>query len=126
MPDPRYAIFDGLALEDPVYRIVDACPPSEDDFRSYTDLGRTFPSWNFFRATGVSCYLTLEDARDANQKFNLGSAAAEVDIRDNRIFWCKSGGPGHITVWAPAAALFSFVTSCTYLDYAIPGTLAEE
>lgn len=112
--EPRYVVFGGDALAGPVYRIVAQCPPTQEDFRPYAELGRMFPSYHFFRATGVSMHLTLEDAQAANRKFNLGPSIAELDIRDNRVLWALTDERhGHITVWAASAALVSYVTNCT-------------
>ena len=113
-PDPKYVVFDGDALDGTVYRIVAQCPPTRDDFRSYADLGRAFPTHQFFRATGVSMHLTRGHADAANRRFKLGAAIAELDARDNRVLWAVTDAPhGHITVWAPPDALLGFVTDCT-------------
>jgi hypothetical protein len=111
-PEPRYVIYDGEALDDLVYRVVDECPPSPNDFRSYVELGRTVQAYHFFRATGVSVHRTKEAARRAGQRYGLGARIAEVDIRDRRIFWAETGNEGHLTVWAPAAILAELVVSC--------------
>jgi hypothetical protein len=101
-----------MALSATVFRIVPACPPTLEDFRSYFELGRYFASYQMFRATGVSMFLTKEEAKEANAKFLLGNGIAELDLRDNRNLWAPSGSHGHITVWATPAALLDCVVTC--------------
>ncbi|HET8606149.1 MAG TPA: hypothetical protein VFL66_03880 [Gaiellaceae bacterium] len=108
----RFEVYDGLELEGTVFRIVSACPPTIDDFRSYADLGRAFPSYHMFRATGVSMYLTQSSAEDANARFNLGDCIAELELRDNRNLWALTGGRDHITVWATPTVLLNRVVRC--------------
>jgi hypothetical protein len=112
MPDPRYVIYDGEALDDVVYRVVDECPPPPEEFRSYMELGRNVQAYNFFRATGVSFFRTEAAAARSAQQYRLGDRIAAVDIRDRRIFWAETGGNGHLTVWAPAGILAGLVVSC--------------
>jgi hypothetical protein len=113
-PEPRYVVYDGTALPGPVFRVVQTCPPTESDFRSYVDLGRVVQTYHWFRATAVSFFISLDAAENANRQYSLGPAIAELDLRDNRILWSDTGGlPGHISVWATPAALLTFVTTCT-------------
>jgi hypothetical protein len=109
---PRFVVYDGLALDHTVFRIVASCPPTLDDFKSYYELGRGFTSYQMFRATGVSMFLTEEDAGAANRKFRLGTGIAEVDLRDNRNMWSPTGSHGHITVWATPPVLLNRVVRC--------------
>ena len=111
LAEPKYTIYDGLALDANVWRITSDVL-SADDFMSYVALGRKVQSYNFFRATSVSLYLTRQGAIDANRMFNLGKThLAELDLYDKRIMLAKTGGPDHISVWAPPSVLYSSVVN---------------
>ena len=108
----KYEVFDGSDLPGPVYRIVERCPPTAEDFRSYAETDRSYSSYAQFRATGISAYLTLEGARAANAKFSLGGGIATLDLNDNRVVWAKTGHRDHITAWATSAVFLECVLTC--------------
>lgn len=113
--DPKYIIHDGMALDATVWRVTgDAL--SVDEFLSYVALEREIMAYQFFRATSVSMYLTRQGAVNANQKFNLGSHLAELELRDNRIMLARSGGADHISVWAPPGVLYNSVVNFDPID----------
>jgi hypothetical protein len=114
--EPKFVVYDGMALETTVFRIVVSCPATLEDFQSYYELGRTFTSYQMFKATGVSMFITKEDAKRANQKFRLGGAIAELELRDNRNMWAPTGSSGHITVWATPPALLDSVVTCELIE----------
>lgn len=109
--EPAFAVYPGTALTVPIYRVVGSDPAMEGDFLSYAFMGNSYPSEHFFRASGVSCHLTTRDAARAQRRFRLGPFVAELDVRtDDKLMWAKTGGPGHVTVWAPPAVLLGYVT----------------
>jgi hypothetical protein len=63
-------VFDGSALEELVYRIVDHCPPRLEDFSSYEALGRQYDRRDFFRGTGISVYTTRERAETSARRYS--------------------------------------------------------
>lgn len=111
--EPRFVVYDGTALDNPIYRVVGGCPPTEEDFLSYGFAGRTYPAKNLFRATGVSMFLTRKAATTARRRWHLGQAVAELDVQgDDLLMWARTGGKDHITVWAPPGVLLGYVGSC--------------
>lgn len=109
---PLYLVYAGTALEGLVYRIVDCCPPSLDQFLSYEALGKPYDKKRFVRANGVSMFADSDSARAAARRYRLGRAIATLDIRAAEIVWSRTGGRGHLTVWAPAAMLLDRVVQC--------------
>ena len=95
-----------------VYRIVVHNPPSDDDLRSYADLGQslTRPQPELKRLmTGISVMGTLESAvRKANGKPWMSDAwIAEIVIPDDSLVVIEktTRDPNHSTVWAPVEEL---------------------
>jgi hypothetical protein len=112
-PQPRYEVFLGTDLDGTVHRIVKHNPPELSDFISYAMEGRSFPANQFFRALGVSMYLDRGNAEAINgASHRFGDFYAELDIRSEMVFYADTGGPGHITVWAPAPLLLHCVLNC--------------
>jgi hypothetical protein len=109
---PLYLIYDGSALDGPLYRIVKECPPTLDDFCSYEALAIPYSKRRFFLATGVSLLTTRRAAVRLARRHDLGKAIAVVDLRVEGVIWTKSGGPGHLTVWAPPELLLERVLQC--------------
>lgn len=111
---PRYVIYPGTELERAVFRVVGNNPPKEDDFLAYAFAARSYPAKDFFRATGVSMFLTKKAAERGQAKWGLGNYIAELDLRaDDLVLWSKTGGYDHITVWAPPAVLLTYLVNCT-------------
>lgn len=111
--EPLYAVFPGTALDGPVFRVVGENPPTEVDFLSYEYAGRAYPAREFFRATGVSMHLTRKAAERAKRQWGLGDYIAELDVTGQEwILWAKTGGPDHISVWAPPPVLLHCVVNC--------------
>ena len=111
-PAPLYLVFAGDALDGLLYRIVERCPPTLDDFRSYEVLGRPYNRRDFFKGIGVSMHLTRERAIAIAWHYNVGRGVAEVDLRGSTIAWARTGGRGHVTVWAPPELLLQGVVQC--------------
>ena len=111
-PSPLFLVFDGSALEGLLYRIVVSCPPILDDFTSYEVLGRAYNRRDFFKGIGVSMHTSRERAVAVAQRFNLGRGVAALELRTLPIAWARTGGRGHITVWAPAELLLRAVVQC--------------
>jgi hypothetical protein len=115
-PAPRFLVFDGAALDRLLYRIVERCPPTLDDFRSYEALGRTYDRRDFFRGTGVSMHTTHSRATAVARRYRRGNAVAVLDLRNAPIGWASTGGRGHVTVWAPPELLLQAVVQCVEHD----------
>lgn len=107
--EPIYRIFRGSDIG-AAYRVVERCPPKAEDFNSYAAAGGGFPFRMFFRATGVSMYMTREAA--ARWAHN-GQAAAELDLTDEGIYVAVVSPPSeHLVVWGPPATLLGCLLSC--------------
>jgi hypothetical protein len=111
-PAPLFLVFDGAALEGLLYRIVERCPPTLDDFRSYEALGRPYNRRDFFKGTGVSMHTTAARSRKVARRYSRGGGVATVELRGAPIAWARTGGQGHVTVWAPAERLLEAVVQC--------------
>ena len=110
--EPKFVVYDGMALEASVWRIVPSDTPTLDDFRSYLQLGRAVVDHQFFRATGISLYESLEAARSANRRFKLGPWIAEMRLSDPRYLWSMTSGHGHITAWGNPPSFLNSVVQC--------------
>ena len=51
------------------------------------------------------------------RRFGLGEAIAILDLTIAEVIWTKSGGPEHITVWAPPELLLACVLQCESHDH---------
>jgi hypothetical protein len=111
-PTPLYLVFDGLALESLLHRIVWRCPPTLEDFCSYEVLGRPYNRRDFFRGIGVSMHVTRKRAIAIARHFDVGRGVAEVDLRGLPVAWARTGGRDHVTVWAPPELLLRAVVQC--------------
>ncbi len=69
---PLYLVYGGDAIPRPLYRIVERCPPAEDDFRSYEALGKQYDRRDFFRGVGVSMHTTRERSFAVARRFEKG------------------------------------------------------
>jgi len=107
-----FLVFDGAALDHQLFRIVERCPPTLDDFRSYEVLGRPYNRRDFFKGIGVSMHLTRERAITIARRYNVGRGVAAVDLRGSPIAWARTGGRNHVTVWAPPELLLRAVVQC--------------
>ena len=105
-------MFDGSALEGLLYRIVLRCPPTLDDFCSYEAVGRPYDRRDYFRGLGVSMYTSRRRAIVVARRFDLGRGVASLELRAAAIAWTRTGGPAHVTVWAPPELLFRAVVQC--------------
>ena len=113
---PLFLVFDGAALDRLLFRIVERCPATLDDFRSYEALGRAYDRRDFFRGTGVSMHTTQERAMAVARRYRRGNAVAGLDLRNAPIVWARTGGRGHVTVWAPPELLLRAVVQCDEHD----------
>lgn len=113
-PTPLYLVFDGLVLDRLLFRIVTACPPTLDDFRSYEALGRPYDRRDFFKGTGVSMRVSRDRAISVGRRFDQGRAVAVLDLRGAAVAWARTGR-GHITAWAPPELLLQSVLQCDEL-----------
>ena len=111
-PTPLYLVYEGSALYSLLYRIVRSCPPDLDDFRSYEVLGRPYSRRDFFKGVGVSMRRTREQAISVARRYGHGRAVATVDLRGAPVAWARTGGRGHVTVWAPPEVLLQAVLQC--------------
>ncbi len=111
-PTPLFLVFDGSALDGLLYRIVERCPPTLDDFYSYEALGRPYDRRDFFKGIGVSMHTTAARAISIARRFHVGRGIAELDLRDSVVAWARTGGRGHVTVWAPPELLLQGVVQC--------------
>ncbi len=105
---PLYLVYAGDALEGLVYRIVERCPPTTDDFLSYEALGKHYDRRDFFKGTGLSMHTSGAAASRIARVYRV----ARLDIRQPEIVWASTGGRDHITVWAPAETLLGCVVQC--------------
>ena len=112
---PIHLVYPATDLEHPVYRAVERCPPTIKDFLSYEALGRRYDPREFFVGIGVSMHTTRDrSVANARHLRDVG-AIATLDLRDARVVWAHTGGPDHITVWAPARVLVERVIQCEEL-----------
>ena len=111
-PTPLFLVFDGSALEGLLYRIVERCAPTLEDFCSYEVLGRPYNRREFLRGIGVSMYTTRERAITIARHYYVGRGVAAVDLRNVTIAWARTGGRRHVTVWAPPELLLGAVVQC--------------
>lgn len=102
---PLFLVFDGAALDRLLFRIVERCPPTLDDFRSYEALGRAYDRRDFFKGTGVSMHTSRERAIAVARRYDLGRGVASLELRASPIVWARTGARGHVTVWAPPELL---------------------
>jgi len=111
---PAYSIYRGTDLETTLFRVTETCPPGQSDFLSYVLAGRAFPPEGFFRALGVSLWLTEAKARKMARSGQLGRCYAEVDLRGRAEAYLSitNHKTGHVTVWAPPRLLLECVVRC--------------
>ena len=112
---PAYLVYPAAALDRPVYRAVERCPPTIKDFLSYEVLGRRHDPREFFVGIGVSMHTTRNQSAAIARRLRDFGAIARLDLRDAPVVWARTGGPNHITVWAPAAVLVERVVQCEEL-----------
>jgi hypothetical protein len=110
-PTPLYLVFDGSALEGPLYRIVRRCPPVFDDFLSYEALEVTYDRRDFFKGIGVSMHTSRERAIAVARRFGHGRGVATLELRSEPIVWARTGSRSHVTVWS-AEPLLRAVVQC--------------
>lgn len=113
---PLFLVFDGAALEGLLYRIVERCPPTLDDFRSYEALGRPYDRRDFFKGVGVSVHTSHRRAIATARRYGLGRGVSALDLRVDPIAWARTGAQGHVTVWAPPELLLRSVVQCDEHD----------
>ena len=109
---PRFLVYGGDDLGGLAYRIVERCPPTARDFLSYEALGKRYDKRDFFRGTGLSMHTTKKQSQRIAQTYGAGAAVATLDLRHPSIVWARTGGAGHLTVWAPAEILLARVLEC--------------
>jgi hypothetical protein len=109
---PLFLVYGAEALDGLVCRIVERCPPTEEDFLSYEALGRRYGQRDFFKGTGVSMHTSSAASWRIARLFRVGGAVATLDIRETAVVWAHTGGRDHITVWAPASTLLGCVVQC--------------
>ena len=109
---PLFLVFDGAALEGLLYRIVERCPPTLNDFCSYEVLGRSYDRRDFFKGIGVSMHASHRRAISIARRFGHGRGVATLELRAVPIVWARTGASGHVTVWAPPELLLGAVVQC--------------
>ena len=112
---PVYLVYPAVALDHIVYRVVERCPPTIKDFLSYEALGRRYDQREFFMGIGVSMHTARKQSTAVARRRRFEAAIATLDLRDAPVVWARTGGPNHITVWAPAAVLVEHVVQCEEL-----------
>jgi hypothetical protein len=95
-----------------LYGIVADCPPRIDDFLSYEALGKSYDRRDFFKGVGISMHTTRKRSAAVAHRYRRASAIAKLDLPDAPIVWARTGGAGHITVWAPGKLLVDRVGQC--------------
>ena len=78
---PLFLVFDGAALDHLLFRIVERCPPTLDDFRSYEALGRAYDRRDFFKGIGVSMHVSHRRAVWIARRFGHGRGVATLELR---------------------------------------------
>jgi hypothetical protein len=101
---------DAGSVESTYYRIVKSNPPTDDDFRSYAELGLVRKGTDPCVLCGLSVYDTLEAAINARSNFPiLGDQIARGSLTDDH-GKMKKGRAHHWTWWpfenVARAALF--------------------
>jgi hypothetical protein len=106
MADPLL-VYSTSHLSQTVWRAVESKPPTERDFFSYADLGRSAPTADYLRVTAVSMYLDLDGLEVARHNYKLPPESVELDLRqDPRIRYAVTNArTGHVSVWAPPEVL---------------------
>jgi hypothetical protein len=106
-----------------LFHVVKSLTPHPRDFRSSLARRRIPPQAQrngqfdpelLRQAAGVSCFETIEQARDAAIKFHAGSFIAEIVISDDSCaIEVARTGPvaGHHTVWASPGYFISHIVS---------------
>lgn len=99
------------------YRVVQANPPTLEDFTSHVALGKAPMSADPVRrrmAEGLSVYATFRQARRNARSFpGHGGFIAELVLPDDTPVTVERTGhqPGHHTIWGDPAALLRTVVS---------------
>ena len=109
---PLFLVYRGDALDGLAFRVVERCPPTATDFLSYEALGKHYDRRDFFKGTGLSMHTTKKRAQRIAHTYGAGGAVAVLDLRHPSIVWARTGGAGHLTVWAPAEILLARVLEC--------------
>ena len=78
---PLFLVFEGAALDHLLFRIVERCPPTLDDFRSYEALGRAYDRRDFFKGIGVSMHVSHRRAVWIARRFGHGRGVAALELR---------------------------------------------
>jgi hypothetical protein len=114
-PSPLYCVYRAGDAPIVCYRSVRSNPADVGDFISNADAGANFLWTEMHRATGISCWLTLEKCRALAIKRG-DPFVAELDLSraDPAMPWAQTGPKQHVTIWAPAAALLQAVVR--YVD----------
>ena len=112
---PIHLVYPAAALDHPVYRAVERCPATIKDFLSYEALGKRYDQSAFFMGVGVSMHTTRKQSAAVARHVHVDAAIATLVLREAPIVWSRTGGPNHITVWAPAGVLLECVVQCEEL-----------
>lgn len=84
---PRYEVYSATDLSEPIYRVAMTCPPTEDDFKSYLQGGKSFPPKLYFRALAVSMWRTEKEAKKLARNGDFGTCVARVELNnEDRVF----------------------------------------
>ena len=90
---PLFLVFDGSALE-----IVERCPATLDDFRSYEALGRPYDRRAFFKGVGVSMHTSHRRAIGARPLVVTAVGRGVVGGRSSRSRSGRVGAYGGVVV----------------------------
>lgn len=100
-----------------LYRIVKHDPPTQDDMRSYQELGiplRVNTPEALRRAGGISLFDTLLRARKmaAGPSWNGAGFIVELHIPAGALVTIERTGrqPGHHTLWGAPDVILSYIT----------------
>lgn len=100
-----------------LYRIVEHNPPTQDDMRSYQELGiplRVNTSEASRRASGISLFDTLQRARELAAGPPWRGAGFIVELKipaDAPVMIERTGRQrGHHTLWGAPDAILSYIT----------------
>lgn len=94
-----------------LYHSVKSIPPTLDDFKSASALGRVLlppvTERQLDRAQGISCWDNLDAMwRNIRRYPEHGRIVVVLDVpEDGSIRYEQTGRPGHWTVWGPPAVL---------------------
>lgn len=115
---PWFSVYRAADLQTVCFRSVSANPAPLDDFISYAAAGRSFPWWRAILANGVSAWEDAEIAAGLAKDVLRHPYLAQIDLSqvDEKVPWARTGGRGHVTLWADPPLLLQGVVSYVQVD----------